>query len=154
MITKLLARRVIILAIAAIFLSSGGGVRAGGAREAIEALNRKFEEAHLKGDAKAIAMQYTADAQALWENQGIVQGRDAIEKLWKDDIGNGGRTAKVQTLEVEQHGKWAYEVGKFLVTGPDGKMVYDGKYLIIWKKEHGRWWIYRDMGNTNTKLEK
>ena len=126
----------------------------GGAREAIETLNKKFEEAHLRGDAKTIAQQYSPDAQALWENQGIVQGRDAIEKLWKEDIGNGGRKAKVQTLEVEEHGKWAYEVGKFLVTGPDGKLVYDGKYLIIWKKEHGRWWIYRDMGNTNVKLEK
>ena len=154
MITKYFSRRLFTLMTCMILLAQQENAFGSGAREAIEALNRKFEEAHFRGDAKAISMQYTEDAQALWENQGIVQGREAIEKLWKEDIGNGGRKARVQTLEVEEHGKWAYEVGTFLVTGPDGKLVYDGKYLIIWKKEHGRWWIYRDMGNTNVKTGK
>ena len=154
MTLKNLSHWLIISTICTFLLALTENAFGAGAREAIESLNRKFEEAHLRGDAKAISMQYTRDAQALWENQGIVQGREAIEKLWKEDIGNGGRKAKVQTLEVEEHGKWAYEVGTFLVTGPDGKLVYDGKYLIIWKKEHGRWWIYRDMGNTNVKTEK
>jgi ketosteroid isomerase-like protein len=154
MILKNLSHWLIITTISTVLLALPENAFGAGAREAIEALNRKFEEAHFRGDAKAIAQQYTEDAQALWENQGIVQGREAIEKLWKEDIGNGGRKAQVQTIEVEEHGKWAYEVGKFLVTGPDGKVVYDGKYLIIWKKEHGRWWIYRDMGNTNVKTDK
>ena len=35
------------------------------------------------------------------------------------------------------------------ITGPDGKVIYDGKYICIWKREKGQWKIHRDIGNKN-----
>ena len=64
-------------------------------------------------------------------------------------MGGPGRKAKLTTLEVEQHGDWAFETGKFLATAPDGKVIYDGKYICIWKREKGEWKIHRDIGNKN-----
>jgi ketosteroid isomerase-like protein len=119
------------------------------AREAITAANRKFEEAHLKGDAAAIAAQYTEDGQLLWEDRDIIKGRAAIEAEWRKDMGGPGRKAKLTNLEIEEHGDWAFETSKFLVTAPDGSTVYDGKYICIWKRVNGEWKIHRDIGNKN-----
>ena len=120
------------------------------AREAIAAANKEFEAAHLRGDAAALAAQYTENAQILWEDREIISGRKAIEAEWRKDMGGPGRKAKLTTLEVEQHGDWAFETGKLLINAPDGKVVYDGKYICIWKRENGQWRIHRDIGNKNT----
>jgi ketosteroid isomerase-like protein len=116
---------------------------------AIHTANRHFEAAHLRGDAAAIAAQYAEDAQLLWEDRPIIQGRAAIEAEWRKDIGGPGRKATIRTLEIEEHGNWAYETSMFLVTAPDGKVIYDGKYICIWKREKGSWMIHRDIGNQN-----
>jgi ketosteroid isomerase-like protein len=119
------------------------------ASEAIVAANKEFEAAHLRGDAAAIAAQYAENAQILWPDRDIIQGRKAIEEAWRKDIAGPGRKAKLTTLEIEQHGDWAFETGKMLVTAPDGKVIYDGKYLCIWKRENGHWKIHRDVSNNN-----
>jgi ketosteroid isomerase-like protein len=119
------------------------------AREAIPAANRIFAEAHLRGDAAAIAAQYTEDAQLLWEDREIIQGRAAIEAEWRKDMGGPGRKAILTNLEIEEHGDWAYETSRFLVIAPNGTTVYDGKYICIWKRVHGEWRIHRDIGNKN-----
>ena len=120
------------------------------AAKAIGAANAEFEKAHLRGDAKAIAAQYTENAQLLWEDRDIIKGREAIEAEWRKDMGGPGRKAAITLLEVEEHGDWAFETSKFLVTAPDGKVVYDGKYICIWKRVNGQWKIHRDIGNKNT----
>jgi ketosteroid isomerase-like protein len=128
-------------------LSFGQGISA---REAILAANKKFEEAHLKGDAETIAGQYTEDGQLLWEDRPIITGKKAIEEEWRKDMGGPGRKATITNLEIEEHGDWAFETSEFLVTGPDGERVYDGKYICIWKRVKGEWKIHRDIGNKNS----
>jgi ketosteroid isomerase-like protein len=123
--------------------------QADSARTAILEANKKFEEAHLKGDAKVIAEQYTEDAQLLWEDRGIIRGRKAIEAEWRKDMGGPGRKATLTNLEIEQHGDWAYETSMFLVTDGEGRTIYDGKYICIWKRAGGEWKIHRDIGNKN-----
>ncbi|HEX7860456.1 MAG TPA: DUF4440 domain-containing protein [Verrucomicrobiae bacterium] len=119
------------------------------AAKAIAAANLEFEKAHLRGDAKAIAAQYTDDAQLLWEDREIIKGRGAIEAEWRKDMGGPGRKATITLLEVEEHGDWAFETSRFVVTAPEGKVVYDGKYICIWKRVNGQWKIHRDIGNKN-----
>ena len=87
----------------------------GSARQAILEANKKFEAAHLRGDAKEIAEQYTEDAQLLWEDRPIIAGKKAIEAEWRKDMGGPGRKATITNLEIEQHGNWAFETTKFLV---------------------------------------
>ena len=127
--------------------SVGQGVSA---REAILKANKQFEEAHLKGDAKAIADQYTEDGQLLWEDRPVMTGRKAIEEEWRKDMGGPGRKATITNLEIEEHGDWAFETSNFLVTDSTGRTVYDGKYICIWKRIGKEWKIYRDIGNKNT----
>ena len=41
------------------------------------------------------------------------------------------------------------ETGKYTMMDADGKVVYDGKYMVIWKRDGDGWKIHRDMGNSN-----
>ena len=119
------------------------------AHEAIAAANREFEAAHLRGDASALAAQYTEDAQILWEDRPIISGRQNITAEWAKDMGGPGRTARITSLEIDQSGDLAYEIGSMLISAPNGAVIYDGKYICIWKYMHGAWKIHRDIGNKN-----
>jgi ketosteroid isomerase-like protein len=51
---------------------------------------------------------------------------------------------------VEGHGDTAHEVGKYAVPAEGGKVVDTGDYIVIWKRENGRWRLHRDIWTTNT----
>jgi ketosteroid isomerase-like protein len=146
---KTVASYFLVLLFSGSLLCAAGKSASPSAREGIAAANKAFEAAHLRGDAAALAAQYTESAQILWEDRPIIAGRKNIEAEWQKDMGGPGRKAKLTTLEIEESGDLAYETGKMLVTSPDGKVVYDGKYICIWKRENGIWKIHRDIGNKN-----
>ena len=53
-------------------------------RDALAALNKKFDEGVVNGDAAAIAALYTEDAVVVTFDAGPIYGRKAIEKNWAD----------------------------------------------------------------------
>ena len=120
-----------------------------GVKDIIAGQNQKFEQAFAKRDAAAIADQYAKDAQCLYDGQDIIRGKKAIEDAWKQILTSGAKDIQLQTLEVEDHKDWAVEIGKYKMLDADGKVTFDGKYLVVWKLEGGEWKIYRDIGNSN-----
>jgi uncharacterized protein (TIGR02246 family) len=56
--------------------------------EQIDALAKKFDEAFNNGDAAALAALYTEDA-VFVTPEGLVYGREAIEKYWADTFQQG-----------------------------------------------------------------
>jgi uncharacterized protein (TIGR02246 family) len=118
------------------------------AREAIAATYAIFEDAFSRGDARTIAEVYTADAQWLMPGAPIVRGRAAVESAWAQLLGSGGNTVRVETLEVQEAGPSAYEVGRFTASAPDGTVVNAGKYIVIWQLQpDGTWKTHRDIAN-------
>ena len=114
-------------------------------RPAIEAANRKWEAAAIRGDGPGVATLYTADAQLLPSQSDFVTGREAIGKFWQDAINSGIKGVALTTLEVEGHGNTALEVGTYELRGADGKSLDHGKYVVIWKKVAGSWKLHRDI---------
>jgi ketosteroid isomerase-like protein len=120
------------------------------ARESIEAAYKKFEVAFHEGDADTIAQVYAADAEWFIANAPVVvKGREAIGRAWKHEIGAGGNNLKIDVVEVEESGDWAYEVGRFNISAPDGTALMAGKYIVVWKLIDGEWKTYRDLFNTD-----
>jgi ketosteroid isomerase-like protein len=117
-------------------------------REAIAEGYKAFERAYYEGDAVAISSMYTEDAALLVPEAPIITGRDAINQAWKLILGSGGNTVRVEIGEVTEIGDWAYEVGGFTASAPDGTFLYSGKYIVIWKRQtSGTWMIHRDIFN-------
>ena len=84
----------------------------------IEAANTKLIEFFSKGDFAGIASLYTADAVALPPGSAMVQGRAAIEAMWKG-MAEQVSDPKLTTLDVKPLGpSAAREIGTFsLKTG-------------------------------------
>lgn len=124
------------------------------AKDAIAASNREFERAVVRGDSAKVAAQYTQDAKMFVDRQPICAGNKAIGDSYKELSATlEGAKARCQSTEVVEAGDWAYETGTFVVTGKDGAVLMDNKYLCIWKLEDGTWRVHRDMSNANPLSE-
>ena len=135
---------------AALLLAAGpGSAAAASARADIEAANSKFMALLAKGDAAGLAALYATDGQVVPPNSDFVSGAPAIQKFWQGTIDAGIKGAKFTTLDVTVRGDLASETGKYDLTGADGTVLDTGKYVVVWKREGGRWKLHRDIFNTS-----
>ena len=119
-----------------------------GVRDEIMQAYKAFEEAFVKGDATALSLIYTEDAEWLVPEAPPIKGREAIAQAWKGVIGPGGNRVRVEVREVQDNGDWAFEVGSFTAIARDGAVLNAGKYIVIWKRQsNGAWKTYRDIFN-------
>jgi len=119
------------------------------ARAAIEAVNKEFMAAVIRGDAAGLAALYTTTAQALPQGGDFAKGPAAIRAVMQGALDAGIKQLVLTTLEVETHGDTAHEVGAFTAKGKDGAVLDQGKYVVVWKKEGGRWKLHRDIWNSS-----
>lgn len=116
---------------------------------AIAARATAWEKAFNAGDAAGIAALYTRDALLLPPNAQSITGRAAIEAFWSgalEDPLNG----TLESLEIEPAGDGAaYEIGAYTVSNPAGETLDTGKYMIIWQRDGGDWFISKDIWNSD-----
>ncbi len=121
----------------------------GNARPATEAANQVFMARFKSGDAAGIADLYTRNGQLLPAQSDFVAGRDAIQAFWQGAMDMGLKEAKLETVELEDHGTTAIEVGRYTLFAEGGQVVDAGKYVVVWKQEDGGWKLHRDIWNTS-----
>jgi uncharacterized protein (TIGR02246 family) len=115
----------------------------------IKACNKHFMDAFGRGDAAGLANLYTVGGQLLPPNGEVVAGRDAIGSFWKGAIASGLTGATLDTVEVENLGETAVEVGRYTLQAKGGHVADAGKYVVVWKREGGGWKLHRDIWNTS-----
>jgi uncharacterized protein (TIGR02246 family) len=121
----------------------------GDIRSQIEAGNKEFTAAFKRGDAAAMASLYTPQGQLLPANSDFVRGTEAIRAFWQSVMDMGLKDATLETVEVEAHGDTAIEVGRYRLFAGGGALADQGKYIVIWKNEGGRWKLHRDIWTTS-----
>ena len=121
------------------------------AEEAIVATHEALIENLNNGNVSGIAELYAEDASILPPNAPLIEGREGIRGYWQAAIDMGIGDGAVTSLEVEDFGDWATQVGGFAATvpGEDGQRApVSGKYIVIWKRDDdGTWRFYRDKWN-------
>ena len=125
-----------------------------GIRADIVAANEKFVAAFSRGDEAAIASLYGKDGQVLPPHNQAISGKEAIQAFWKSVMNMGIKAAKLETLEVDNYGDTASELGKYSLQGEAGQEVDTGKYIVIWKLEGGQWKLHRDIWNSSRPAPK
>jgi uncharacterized protein (TIGR02246 family) len=114
---------------------------------AITAVNRQFEEAAKKGDLDRLAALYTADAMAFPPDGPIVKGRENIKHMWGSVATQMGlKEVRLETLDLEEAGDTAYEVGEATLTHSGGTAI--AKFVVVWKMVDGQWRLHRDIWNS------
>ena len=114
----------------------------------IEAANTKLTEFFSKGDFAGIASLYTADAIALPPGSAMVQGRAAIEAMWKSMAEKVGDPI-LTTLDVKPLGpSAAREIGTVsLKTKGSTPQEVTVKYVVVWEKVGNDWKLAADIWN-------
>jgi ketosteroid isomerase-like protein len=121
-----------------------------GPRASIEAENAAFSAAISRGDSKALAALYTADAQLMPQGSDPIKGTVAIRQFLQEKIIDAGVAGAVlKTLEVFGTGATVFEVGEYEMRGRSGNLLDHGKYMVVWLKVNGAWRLHRDMFSTS-----
>jgi uncharacterized protein (TIGR02246 family) len=122
-------------------------------KAAVDAANRRFENAFNSGDAAGAAREfYAKDARILPPGSKTVQGGDKIAAYWASAATapqSGVRRVQLSTLDLQPVGDAAYEIGRATLTFANGQRVTP-RYLIVWKQEDGVWRRYLDIWNMDT----
>ena len=121
------------------------------AREAIEQTGVAFGDAYNSGDAAGLAALYTDDAVIYPPGAESLVGKTAVEAFWKAAMDSGLDELKLTTVEVEEAGDAASEVGVFQATVPGdsgGRVPVTGKLIVLWQRgADGTWRLHRDIWN-------
>ncbi len=120
-------------------------------RESIEAADKTLCERFNAGDAPGVAALYASDAALLPPGVARIDGRDAIQQYWQGMLDAGIKDISLTTLEVEEAGDSAIEVGVISATAPgegDVRVTLTGKYIVVWRRDGGgNWRLHRDIWN-------
>jgi uncharacterized protein (TIGR02246 family) len=117
--------------------------------EEIRSVNQNFETNFASGDAQGMASLYTSDGLLLPPGAGTQKGPNAIQNFWQMVMDMGIKGAHLETLEIEQEGETAIEMGQYELSGAEGQRMDQGKYIVIWKRQEGQWKLHKDIWNTS-----
>ena len=53
------------------------------------------------------------------------------------------------TVDLDDRGDIAIELGRYTLLLADGAIADRGKYLVVWKQQDDGWRLYRDIWNSN-----
>lgn len=111
--------------------------------------NGRFMDAFGRGDAPGVAAFYTSEGEVLPPGATPITGHEGIAAFWSAVFGMGITSARLDTAEVDDLGDTAIEIGRYTLGTADGQTADEGKYLVVWKNENGRWKLHRDIWNTS-----
>ena len=114
--------------------------------------NGNFMAAFGAQDASAMAALYTQDAQLLPPNGDFQTGNAAVEAFWGSLFSAGFDGVVLETLEVHGNGNIVSEVGLFTLY-LNGQYFDNGKYVVVWKKVNGNWYLHRDCWNSSNPAQ-
>ena len=118
--------------------------------ESIASANQAFMAAFGDGDATGMAALYTAEGQLAPPNSEVIAGTEGIAGFWQAVMDMGLKSAKLETIELEEYGDTAVEQGRYQLADAEGNVADHGKYIVIWKRDGDDWKLHRDIWNTST----
>ena len=118
----------------------------------IDIADRRFETKWVNKDAKGISEEYTTkDAVFMKPGKRPRLGRKEIEKEFSQSVQDVDRVAFFQD-ELEFFGEMNVAFQRCHMLGyvhSKKEHIFEGSYVILWKKENGEWLIEYDMFNSD-----
>jgi uncharacterized protein (TIGR02246 family) len=124
---------------------------------AIRAINPVWFKSYNAGDVESIVALYAEDAVLNPPGAPAARGHDAIGDYLKKDIASsaapGVSLNGPSTTDVGVSGGLGWEWGTFTVTNKSGATVDRGKYVTVCAKRDGKWFIIRDIWNSDGPMK-
>jgi uncharacterized protein (TIGR02246 family) len=113
--------------------------------EAIRARSAGIVAAEVAQDAALSTSFYAPDAISQPAGSPQLQGREAIHELYGHFFSGMLKDFEgiPTNIDVAASGDlaWEYGINRMVLNGPDGDLLDVGKYLAVWKKVDGEWYI-------------
>ncbi|SFA81842.1 YybH family protein [Algoriphagus aquimarinus] len=119
--------------------------------EIIEA-NKNFMAVVAAGDAEGLANLYTTDAKLMSGGAPSAVGRANIQAAIADMFQAGITGVDLRLENVYGTEDLIAEEGQLTLFAGD-QAVGEEKYIVLWKKEDGKWKLFRDIFNSNLPAE-
>lgn len=120
------------------------------AKAEIEEANKNFMALVAAGDSAGIANLYTTDAKLMFAGKPADSGRASIQTAFSQIINSGVTKVDLETVDVFGNEDLLVEEGEVDVYVGD-MVVAEEKYIVVWKKEDGKWKLFRDIANSNSR---
>lgn len=117
------------------------------AKAEIVAANDEFTKRFASKDSVGLSNLYTADGKIMMHGAPAIVGRENIQSAVAGFM-NSGITVDLKTIDVWGTEDYITEEGQVTLYA-EGNKVDECKYLVLWKKEDGKWLLYRDIFNSN-----
>lgn len=122
------------------------------ARAAIIASNNIYFSSFEKGDSSIFIDRYAPDVCILPPNSPAVCGPDAAAQFFRKAYYDFGlRGGKFTIIDIYGSGEYVTEYGLYESRDAEGKLMDEGKYLVLWKKTAKGWKMFRDSFSSNRK---
>lgn len=118
-------------------------------RKAIANVENTLSQCVKTGDNEGAANCYTLDAKLMLPNFPAIAGRKNIAAIYLAANKAGEASLIYSTISIWQSQNMIGEEGTYVLGAKDGKQLDKGKYLTIWKKEAGKWKMFRTCLNTD-----
>jgi ketosteroid isomerase-like protein len=119
------------------------------AKKEIEAVNNEISQFMTKGDSVGLASLYSTDGALMLNNVPSIKGKENLTKVWGGIIREGVSSIELTTSEVWGDENYITEEGLLVIKSKDGTQLDKGKYIVLWKKEDGKWKLHRDIANSD-----
>lgn len=119
----------------------------------VETDNAMFMDKVKKADSAGLVEHYHSDGQVMMANADPVMRKD-IGSAWGSFFRMGFKDLKVTTDELVGNNDLMVETGTYEMFGDKNMLMDKGKYVVVWKKENGKWKIYRDIPISNMGVAK
>lgn len=120
------------------------------AKKEIEEANQNLMDLVAKGDTVGIANLYTTDAKLMFAGAPSIDGKANIQSAFAGIVKSGVTKVDLKTIAVFGTEDLLAEEGKVTVFVND-KALAEEKSIVLWKKEDGKWKLFRDITNSNSK---
>ena len=114
------------------------------ARKEIDNNVKQFSEDFKNADSLALSAHYASDG-----TFGSIK-KDDLASAWGSIIRNavkrGTPEVRFTTNSLFSDGEYLVEIGLYEYLDKDKQVKSEGKYLVVWKQEDGKWKMYRDIG--------
>jgi ketosteroid isomerase-like protein len=121
-------------------------------RSAVFQSNRLYGQAFVKGDSLLFISRYDLNAWIMPPNSPSIMGPDAASSFFAIAYHQMNiRNVLLSTKELYDQGSYATEIGSFELRDVANRVLNRGKYVVVWKRTDGRWKMYRDCFNSDSK---
>ena len=103
-------------------------------------------------DSVGLANLYTQDAKFMNTGEPAITGRKNIQSALSGIMNSGITSVDLRTIGVWGTEDLITEEGEISLFVEEAE-VYQGKYIVLWKKDDGKWKLFRDIFNSNLPAE-